>query len=150
MAESKPTLDKPPYMAGALAWLIPGGGHWYLGMKARGAIIFVTIAVVFWFGVIVGGVRSTVDPTHNMHWFLGQICAGGHALISLALSRSIPWDGIDGLSWGKSKDIGVVYAGVAGLLNLLAVFDAIVRSISGEVKEVDLDSDEQQTETKQV
>ncbi|MCG3177730.1 MAG: hypothetical protein BIFFINMI_00049 [Phycisphaerae bacterium] len=129
---------KAPYLTGILAWLIPGAGHWYLGMRVRGAIIFFTIALTFWVGLAIGGFRSTIDPTRETHWFLGQICAGGHALFVLGINRTPLWDpnSTVGMSWGKSHDIGVVYAGVAGLLNLLAVFDAIVRSISGDVKEV--------------
>ena len=94
---------------------------------------------IYWGGLAIGGFRSTVDPERNTHWFLGQICAGGHTLVVLGINRTL-WDansGSTGLAWGKSHDIGIVYAGVAGLLNLLAVFDAIVRSISGEVRERD-------------
>lgn len=147
MAKSDPDPTKPPYMTGILAWLIPGAGHWYLGMKARGAIIFVVIALLFWSGVAVGGIRSTVDPGRNTHWFMGQICAGGHTLAALTITRTIEWSGKKGVSWGKSRDIvGVVYSGVAGLLNLLAVFDAIVRSISGQVRELPIEEDEEQDE----
>jgi len=123
-----------PYVAGPLAWLIPGAGHWYLGMKARGVILFVTIAAMFWTGVAIGGVRTTVDPQKNMHWFMGEICTGGHAILAVAINNAMNWpeDSFDKRSYLKSRDIGVVYAGVAGLLNLLAIFDATVRSMSGQ------------------
>ncbi len=118
-----------------LAWLVPGAGHWYLGLRARGIIIFVTVAVLFWSGVAFGGLRTTVDPQGNTHWFLGEICTGGNAIVALAINRGMSWQGDEGRSWGKGRDIGLVYAGVAGLLNLLCIFDAIVRSITGQVRE---------------
>jgi len=135
MAQRQTQTVGPPYIAGMLAWLVPGAGHWYLGLRARGAILFVTITVIFWMGVIIGGIHSTVDPTQNIHWFLGEICIGSHTLTALVINRSLHWLGAEGLSSLKQHDIGLVYAGVAGLLNLLAVFDAIVRSVSGQVRE---------------
>ncbi|MDD4892353.1 MAG: hypothetical protein PHU85_20715 [Phycisphaerae bacterium] len=148
MADSKLTTTRPPYVAGMLAWLIPGAGHWYLGMKARGVILLVTVTALFWTGVAVGGVRSTVDPDRNMHWFMGEVCTGGNTLVALGLNKMMNWPptGNEKRSFLKSRDIGVVYAGVAGLLNLLAIFDAIVRSVSGDTREEeDEEGDEEAT-----
>jgi hypothetical protein len=130
-------LVKPPYLVGPLAWLVPGAGHWYLGLRARGVILFLTITALFWMGVAIGGLRSTVDPQRNLHWFMGEACTGGNALLAVGINNSMNWseESTENRSWGKARDIGVVYAGVAGLLNLLAIFDAIVRSMTGQVAE---------------
>ncbi len=49
-----------PIVAVLLAWLIPGAGHFYLGRRVRGIIIFLVIAVTFWAGIAMGG-AMTVD-----------------------------------------------------------------------------------------
>lgn len=136
MSESKGPI-KPPYLVGILAWAVPGAGHYCLGMRARGVIIALAVAGLFWTGVAIGGVRTTVDPAKNMHWFLGEICTGGHAFTALAINRMQDWppNSHERQSANKSRDLGVVFAGVAGLLNLLVIFDAVLRSIAGDVRE---------------
>lgn len=135
--QQEPDPVAPMALVGLLAWLVPGAGHWYLGMRARGAIIFVTIGAMFWAGLGFGAVRGLVDPRGNGAWFASELGTGGNALIALAVRESMTWTGHQGQSWGKSRDVGQVYAGVAGLLNLICIFDAIVRAISGNVYEVD-------------
>lgn len=119
--------------SGVLTWLLPGLGHIYIGDHRRGVVLLVTMAVTFWSGVAIGGVRRTVDPAEHKVWFLAQVCVGGHTLSAWALNiatRAAPTD--DGVPpymghW-LSADIGVHYTGVAGLLNLLVIFDAIARA----------------------
>ena len=144
----EPSDDRPFYLTGMLAWVVPGAGHFYLGMYLRGIIIFLTIGGLFWTGVAIGGVRSTVDPQHNKPWFVGQMITGVNGLAALSLRRSVYGDapgGVTGPALGRSalktRDIGIVYSGVAGLLNLLVVFNAMVRSFSGPIKEEDAASE---------
>jgi hypothetical protein len=120
---------------GPLAWLVPGLGHYLLGMKARGVILFLAIAAMFWGGVAIGGLQKTVDPVGNRNWFIGELCTGGNALVAYYINRGNGWIGGDAGSWGKSRDIGIVFAGVAGLLNALAIFDAVVRAMAGQTGE---------------
>ena len=148
MADTRKSA-KAPHLAGPLAWLVPGAGHYYLGMKARGIVLFVTITAMFWTGVLIGGLRSTVDPHKNAPWFMGEVGAGGNALLAVAINNSMNWpeEGYDGRSWGKARDIGVVYAGVAGLLNMLAVFDVLVRAMSGQVSEEKIEEEPESEES---
>lgn len=122
-------------MAGFLAWLVPGLGHLYIGERRRGTIFLVTIAATFWTGVAVGGVRGTVHPQQRKAWFMAEICAGGHALAAYGLHRAIGLSEYDPHTrqWTyvghfHSIDVGVVYAAVAGLLNVLIIMDAVARS----------------------
>jgi len=118
-------------IAGLLTWLVPGLGHIYLGQRARGLVLLVTITVTFWTGVAIGGVRDTVDPHKRRLWFTAQVCTGGYTLTAYALHRRLDRAGNPTpVTHWSAADIGVHYTGVAGLLNLLVVFDAVGRADS--------------------
>ncbi|GMV95982.1 MAG: hypothetical protein AMXMBFR83_03510 [Phycisphaerae bacterium] len=118
-------------LVGLLTWLLPGAGHLFLGERIRGVILLATITVTFWTGVAVGGVKNTVNP-ERWGWFMGQICAGGHTLATLAWSRQIadPPQGEEAAlkAFGREEEVSVVYTGICGMLNILILFDALVRS----------------------
>ena len=121
-------------LTGFLAWLIPGLGHIYLGEKKRGMIFLVVIASTFWLGMAVGGVRGSMQPYQHKAWFMAQLCSGGHALAAygahkvMGMAQQQPWPFVG--HW-LSIDIGIVYAAVAGLLNVLIIVDAIARADGG-------------------
>ncbi len=141
-----------------LAWLVPGAGHVYMGRTARGVIIFLTIGATFWFGVAMGGVM-TVDSRNERWWFIADMFTGVHGLVSWqrqekVWNRLIDEDGqaqrlaqLDPLQQQavadkKLNDAGLAlvaptdtvaraFAGVAGLLNLMCIFDAAMLSLMG-------------------
>ncbi len=106
-----------------LAWLIPGAGHWYIGDRKRAWIYFIVITLLFGTGIWVGGALSTVNLQTNTAWFFAEIFAGSYTLLALLIGQ------LPGAvaSYGKTLDLATIYAGVAGLLNLLVVLDAIDR-----------------------
>jgi hypothetical protein len=123
--------ERPPStaLAAILAWVLPGLGHWWIGERARGIILFIVVTVTFWGGAAVAGIRSTVTPKENGAWIAAQLCLGPQAFLALYLSDEIkkkPDEEAYKASWPAST-IGVVYAGVAGLLNLLIIIDALAR-----------------------
>jgi hypothetical protein len=115
-----------------LTWLLPGAGHLYIGERVRGVIFIVAITCTFWTGVAIGGVKNTVDPQNRKAWFLGQVCAGGHTLATLGISRlmSAPprHDPSLRIGYGPSEEISVVYTGICGMLNILIILDVLVRA----------------------
>ena len=120
-------------IAGLLAWLVPGLGHLYLGLRGRGAVCLVTITATFWTGVAIGGVQGTVDPKERKLWFIAQLCSAANTLAAYGLSRSnareLAREGqAPPVAHWASADVGVHYTGVAGLLNLLVILDAISRA----------------------
>jgi hypothetical protein len=149
-------------VAGVLAWVLPGLGHWYLGHRVRAITIMVVMALTFWCGVAIGGVKSTVDPEENRLWFLAQMCAGSHTIVaaiwsgqlepvvyrcphcnvqlprqprtgSICSACSEPIARIESatqmrLAFWPQVDIAIVYTGIAGLLNVLVILDAIARA----------------------
>lgn len=121
-------------IVGFLAWLVPGLGHLYLGHRARGMVCLVTITVTFWTGVAIGGVQGTVDPHERTLWFMAQLCTGGNTLAAYGLHSVVEPHPAAGqrsaavLAHWLSSDVGVHYTGVAGLLNLLVILDALGRA----------------------
>lgn len=115
---------KNPIVVGVLAWFVPGAGHWLLGWRGHGILFGVVIVGLFWMGMFVGGVHSTIDPHSQMAWFLAQLCAGFNALLAMMVDRV----GHGEESIAKVQDMGVVYSGVSGLLNVLVVLDAAARA----------------------
>jgi hypothetical protein len=104
---------------GALAWLVPGAGHFALNEKRRAIVIFVSIVLTFLVGLYVGSV-GVIDPVHAKPWYaaqvmntplvmlLGRIGAGGHYRV-----------------FGRANEIGQIYTSIAGLLNLLCIVNAV-------------------------
>ena len=128
-SELSPVVRVP--LAGLLAWLVPGLGHLFIGERARGLIYMVTIAVTFWGGVAIGGVCDTVNPQERTAWFMAQSCTGVHALAThfwgkrIGRGENAPPE--TKAHW-QSAETAVVYSGVAGLLNILVILDALARA----------------------
>ena len=61
--------------AGALAILLPGLGHWYLGYSRRGRLIAAGVLGMFASGIFIGGI-DVVDRREDFPWFLGQALVG--------------------------------------------------------------------------
>lgn len=124
-----PGLSARAPIAGILAWLAPGLGHFYLRQHTRAVIFLITITVTFWSGVAIGGVRNTVDPQKRKLWFIAQMATGANAIGAWAFHRQVSGKDISGGPY-LSSEVGVHYTGVAGLLNLLVILDAIGRAES--------------------
>lgn len=113
-----------------LAWLVPGAGHFYLGLRKRALLLFIAIELTFFIGLYIGTVRI-VNPSHSMFWFLAQILTGLNTIIAYLFSTNLP-DLYPGTKitaiYDWSYNMAVLYTVAAGLLNLLAVFDTIIRA----------------------
>ncbi len=143
-----------------LAWLIPGAGHVCIGRARRGVIIFLVIGATFWAGVGIGG-TLTLDPSTERAWSISEMFAGVHGLVAWYRQDRLYEEIYDEVgptpakgSTGEiierhqyEKDFALAkreqalpyptnvvaraYAGVAGLLNLLCVFDATALALMG-------------------
>jgi hypothetical protein len=117
--------------AGLLAWLVPGLGHFSLGQYWRGAIFLAAVTTTYWGGVAIGGVKNTVDPKGHPAWFVATLCTAGNTAVGLVLRSRLPeppqGETSPYLAVWPADDIGLVYCGVAGLLNVLVILDAIGR-----------------------
>ena len=145
MAETSKKTSPLAAAALILAWLIPGAGHVYIGRRARGIIIFLTIGATFWAGIAFGGVM-TVDPINQRWWFVAEMLTGIHGLASWyrqheAVEALLGPGQVPLLTFHKrlaeadlalvapTDTVARVYSGVAGLLNLMCIFDAVVLAL---------------------
>jgi len=140
---------KDPAIAGVLAWLLPGAGHWYQHRRAKAVIFFVCIFGTFMYGMFLGEGRVVYaqwdGPEFRRYPFLCQAAVGLPSLPAVLLA----WSGGEsffGTKWyvppaiigGKSPELdelhlrlnrrfelGTVFTMIAGLLNVLAIYDAV-------------------------
>lgn len=110
----------PAYLACALAWFVPGGGHLWLGRRQKGIVFLLALPLMFAFGLWIDGQLFPFD--------FGQPLVGLAALANLGIG--LPYFVAAVLGAGEGNVIAVTYEYgnafliVAGLLNMLVVLDA--------------------------
>jgi len=62
-------------VAGLVAILFPGAGHWILGEHKRGAYIACGVLGLFFGGILIGGI-DVIDREEDPIWFFGQAMVG--------------------------------------------------------------------------
>jgi len=108
----------------ALGWLIPGGGHLFLGRRGRGALLALSVVVMFVCGLMMRGALfqpQTGDLLTTIIYcggFLGNLASGILYLLSVWLGYAQPDVA------GHVHDYGTKFLVAAGLLNVLAMVDA--------------------------
>ncbi|MCC7015562.1 MAG: hypothetical protein IT454_23590 [Planctomycetes bacterium] len=106
-----------PVLSTALAWLVPGLGHFHQGRKLRGAVVFVLLVGLFALGSAMAEGSNLSRERHFYYW-AGQFVMGLPAIVSelvwggMRVTRDIPY-----------VEAGLVFGCVAGLLNVLAMLD---------------------------
>lgn len=108
----------------ALAWLIPGGGHFLLKKHYRGAIIAGCVVLTFLFGIMMRGYLfkpMTGDALTTLIYcggFISDMASG-------VLFFMAKWFGYDQPDVaGHTVDYGTKFLVAAGLFNILAMVDA--------------------------
>src|SRR5687768_17271974 len=135
----------PPFVVALAAWLLPGAGYWLVGQRARGVVVGVTVALLFGFGLLVGGVRvlevpyydrngqktnrALVDEVRAKPWSIAQVMAGSVAIAGGWAAVSASTADATGVAPGEESharvnEIAVLYTAVAGMLNLLVIIDS--------------------------
>ncbi|MHC4290641.1 MAG: DUF6677 family protein [Planctomycetota bacterium] len=112
-------------IVGLAAWMIPGAGHFLLRERKRGIILFIVITGLFTIGLYVGSI-GVVDWVTGRIWFYAQIlCSPAVGMIaSITKHGGYP-------TYGRPCDVGQIYTGIAGLLNLLCVLSAVYMAYCG-------------------
>ena len=108
----------------ALAWLIPGGGHFLLKRPGRGGLLAASVAAMFLLGLMMRGALFTPQTgdvlTTVIYWggFIGNVMSGIPYLFTV-------WLGYNQADVaGHVHDYGTKFLVGAGLLNILAMVDA--------------------------
>ncbi len=136
-------------LAALLAFLVPGLGHVYLGRYAKGIASFVLLVGLYVSGVVVSGGECVSLDKQNGHYvaIFGQVGAGLPTGIALLRSHTYDvkkWLGMDAgeppddptdypdkpefIAMLPRFDTGLLYTTIAGLLNLLLIYDALLVS----------------------
>ncbi len=136
---------KDPVVAGILAWLWPGLGHLYQGRTRKGMLFMISILSIFFYGLFISDGRavyaSWVEGDKRLP-YLCQVCAGLPALPAIVQTYLVR-NGREPLLGGimappanltelndlwkslhRRLELGTVYTMIAGLLNVLAIYDA--------------------------
>ena len=87
-----PLQLKDPVIAGVLAWLIPGLGHFYQGRNAKGALFIICILGTFLYGLYLGGSkevgwgRAVYFSFRPTDWRLPWLCQIGIGLPTVPMT----------------------------------------------------------------
>lgn len=128
--------------AAFVGWLVPGWGHILQGRIGKGLLFSTCVIGLFLWGYAMGHGRVVYlrwDEQEHRWPYFAQIGAGALALPALiphrdwlperwAAFEAVPTDAeLDDLHRKDNKrmELAVVYTMVAGLLNILVVFDAL-------------------------
>lgn len=127
-------------MAGILAFVFPGAGHVVLGERKRGVLVACGVLGLFFGGLFIGGI-DVVDSREDPLWFAGQALVGPVALgvnhvhqtsfkmndpqRKVLRSRNPDESPRNVKSLGRMNEIGTLYATLAGMMNLIAILDAL-------------------------
>lgn len=112
-------------VVGLAAWIVPGAGHFLVRERKRGIILFIVITSLFALGIYIGS-YGVVDWVTGRIWFYAQIlCSPAVGLIgNITKGGNYP-------TYGHPCDIGQLYTGIAGLLNLLCILSAVYMAYCG-------------------
>ncbi len=124
MNRSQSNRRKDPVVAGILAWLVPGLGHWYIGQRGKAVLFALLLISTFLAGLSLGHFRNVYFDLKRLPTY-GQLGGGILALTPMALvsPASAPTGPSDNLI--PTFDVGTYYTCVAALLNWLVMFNAI-------------------------
>ncbi len=102
-----------------LAWLIPGGGHFYTGRVGRAVLYCSVVSVVFAAGLAMGGL-GTVSLTGHKWAFLLQMFDGPLAIGAAIASHVVRPE----VNPTQLADLGLTFTLVSAAFNVLVMADA--------------------------
>ncbi|MEP6716970.1 MAG: DUF6677 family protein [Terriglobia bacterium] len=126
LSEPRPSVPVNVWILPLIAaWLVPGAGHFLLKKSGRGALIFLSVTLMFLFGLFMRGVMFTPEggadyltSLINYGGFVCNLAAGALYLLTSMFGYSQPD------APGAVHDYGTKFLVTAGLLNILAMVDA--------------------------
>jgi hypothetical protein len=140
-----------PSLAAFLAWLWPGAGHIYQRRYGKGILFMVCVLGTYFFGLGIGEGRVVYASFRKADFrypYLLQVAVGAPALPAAVQYRRVIvheqlplWNGMMAppsleprkghvelsalhKDLGRNFELGTLYTMIAGLLNILVIFDA--------------------------
>jgi hypothetical protein len=153
---TEPDLEidlRNPSFAALLAWLWPGAGHLYQRRTGKGLLFMICILGTYFFGLALGEgkvVYASWNQVDRRWQYPLQLGVGLPALPAIAQSLRVRhgnpplWSGVmvpprsqeDLSDWHYKLnlrfELGTLYTMIAGLLNVLAIWDAYGGPVVGE------------------
>ena len=126
----------------ALAWILPGAGHFYLGKRRRGGVFFLVVLATFLLGVLNEGRSYLMDRQDPLSYFctLANVATGpleflnrratyGRLVYSLPPEENSPeaqalLAAMRDRVKSVTEEYGKTYLLTAGLMNMLLILDA--------------------------
>ncbi len=107
-------------VAPALAWLIPGAGHFVQRRWIRGALLMISVVAMFWLGLAMKGkvYQQNAGDLLEILAFISDLGTGGLYILSRIMDL-----GANQISFATA-DYGTKFIAVAGLLNIISAVDA--------------------------
>jgi len=114
------------FLSTVMAWLIPGAGHWMLGMRRKAIAYFIIVLGMFIAGAVLGKF-SIVSFKYHPYAFLLHACTGAVAVVMSMITSALP-NVVNPTRWG---DIGLTLTWIAPALNVLLIADVLDRANGG-------------------
>jgi hypothetical protein len=110
---------RSPLLAGVLGWVVPGLGHVYAGRPGKGALMFLAIVPAFALGLWLTAFTCVNPRTYSLEFV-------AHAFLGLPTGLALHFtEGMRLEELPRWFEVGRLYAAVAGLLNVVAISDAL-------------------------
>jgi hypothetical protein len=111
---------KPLWLVYLLGWLVPGGGHLWLGRTTKGIVFLVALPAMFVIGLALEGRLFPFAPSEPLVALaaVADVASGLPYLIANTLGFGV------GRAVALTYDYGNAFLITAGLLNALVIVDA--------------------------
>lgn len=158
-----PVKLKNPWLAAFYAWLWPGAGHFYQGRNAKGILFMVCVLSTYFFGFTLGNGRVVYASFKKPDFRYAYLCQVGVGLPSLpalvqyrrfnsgkpplfGMEMMMPPGPVNRLTgsdplakWHDELkgffEVATLYTMIAGLLNMLAIYDAFAGPVFPQPEE---------------
>ena len=100
-------------------WFVPGAGYFLLKQRTHAIIIFTAIVLTFCVGLYIGSI-GVVDYHGSRPWYTAQIMTSPAVAVIEHYTKAGGYP-----VFGRPNEIGQIYTGIAGLLNLLCIVNAV-------------------------
>jgi hypothetical protein len=118
-AADRAQITTNPYLISAVAWLVPGAGHLWLGRTQKGIIFLIALSLMFATGLWLDGRLFPFQPSEPL------VALAAFADIGIGIpyfiAKALRLGG--GNVVAASYEYGNTFIIVAGLLNMLVVLD---------------------------
>jgi len=109
-----------PYLICALAWFLPGAGHFWLGRRQKGIVFRVALSLMFAFGLWLQGRLFPFEITQPLVALMAVADVGVGLPYFVARTAGIGAGDVVAVTY----EYGNTFIIAAGLLNMLVVLDA--------------------------